>query len=401
MYLTRDEERILVGEEGQVRQKALEILVALGEIFEADRLISVNSVQVAGVSYKTLGEAGLEWIESLSMSRVCVPTTLNPAGMDLELWERMKIPKDFAERQIRVIHAFRKLGITPICTCTPYLLGSIPRLGEHIAWSESSAVCFANSVLGAKTNREGGPSALASALTGRTANYGYHLDENRMPTLKVRVKTRLAEESDFGALGYHIGRIVGSGVPYFTGIGDADTDMLKALGAALAASGSVTLYHMEGITPESSSVRRDGVETISFAEEDLRKAYSDLNTVGSGKVDLVCFGCPHASIEEVRRVAEALKGRKVAPHTKLWVFTSIGVKSIADRCGYTHIIEEAGGEVYSDCCMIVTPVEEMSFHSIAVNSAKAAVYAPTTSKVNVTFGTLRKCIEIATSGRVE
>lgn len=213
---------MMAGEEGPIRQKALEILVALGEIFGADRLIPVHSVQVAGVSYKTIGQAGLEWVESLSRGKVCVPTTLNPAGMDLENWERMNVSADFAEKQMEVINAYRKLGIHTICSCTPYLLGNIPRFGEHIAWSESSAVCFANSVLGARTNREGGPSALASALTGRTANYGYHLSENRKSTLKVNLKTCLAEESDFGAVGYHVGQIVRNGVPFFKNMYESD-----------------------------------------------------------------------------------------------------------------------------------------------------------------------------------
>jgi len=195
--------------------------------------------------------------------------------------------------------------------------------------------------------------------------------------------------------------VAADGVPYFTGIVDADIDRLKALGAGLASSGGVALYHAEGVTPEAGLVERGEAETISFTEEDLKETYGELSTAGSGRVDLVCFGCPHASIEEVKRIAEALKGKKVNPHTKLWVFTSIAVKRMAQRCGYTRIIKEAGGEVYSDCCMIVAPVENMGFHTIAVNSAKAAVYAPTASKVSVLFGTLGRCVEVALSGGVE
>ena len=168
MYLTQEEEKILEGEQGNAAQKSMQILVALGEIYGAERLIPVSSVQVAGVSYHNLGEAGLEYLNELAKDgRVKVLTMLNPAGMDLENWSKLGIPEDFAEKQKRVIDAFSKMGIITSCTCTPYLIGNLPRYGEHVAWSESSAVTFANSVIGARTNKEGGPSALASAIIGK------------------------------------------------------------------------------------------------------------------------------------------------------------------------------------------------------------------------------------------
>ncbi|MEM1524499.1 MAG: aconitase X catalytic domain-containing protein, partial [Nitrososphaerales archaeon] len=266
MYLTPKEEKILAGEEGEVKQKALEILVAIGEIYNADRLIPISSVQIAGVSYKTIGDAGIEWIESLTSTKFSVPTTINPTGMDLELWESMGVTKEFAEKQMRIINAFLKLGAIITCSCTPYLIGNLPKFGEHIAWAESSAVCYANSVLGARTNREGGPSAIASAIIGLTGNFGYHLNEMRNPTLKVKVEVELNEESDFGALGYYIGKRVGNGVPYFVGIKSASNDELKSLSAALAASGGVALYHIKDITPESNLVKIDGLEEINFTK---------------------------------------------------------------------------------------------------------------------------------------
>ncbi|HEX9861678.1 MAG TPA: aconitase X, partial [Candidatus Bathyarchaeia archaeon] len=163
MYLPEKEKRMLDGEEGYAVKKSMEILVALGDIYGAERLIAVGSVQVAGVSYHNLGDAGLEFLNELAKDgRVKVLTTLNPAGMDLENWRNLGITAEFAEKQNLVIDAFRKMGIITSCTCTPYLIGNLPRYGEHVAWSESSAVTFANSVIGAKTNREGGPSALAA-----------------------------------------------------------------------------------------------------------------------------------------------------------------------------------------------------------------------------------------------
>ena len=172
MYLTREQERILEGEYGEVMERSLRLLVKLGEIYGADRMIPVSSVQVAGVSYKSIGDPGLEFLEDLAAggTRVRVLTTLNPAGMDLIDWRKLGVPLDFAAKQLKIIEAFRRMGAAMTITCTPYLAGNLPRFAEHIAWSESSAVSFANSVIGARTNREGGPSALAAAICGVTPN---------------------------------------------------------------------------------------------------------------------------------------------------------------------------------------------------------------------------------------
>jgi len=207
MYLTEKEQRMLDGAEGYAVQKSMEILVALGDIYGAKSLIKVGSVQVAGVSYSNLGDAGLEFLNELAKDgKVKVLTTLNPAGMDLENWRNLGISPEFAEKQNLVIDAFKKMGILVSCTCTPYLIGNLPLYGEHVAWSESSAVTFANSVIGAKTNKEGGPSALAAAFVGKTPCYGLHLDENRVPDVHVQVKAELSKLSDWGALGYAIAK---------------------------------------------------------------------------------------------------------------------------------------------------------------------------------------------------
>src|SRR3989337_2914520 len=205
MNLTEEEERMLAGEEGYASRKSMEIRTALGGIYGAEQLIKVGSVQVAGVSYHNLGDAGLEFLNELAKDgRVKVLTTLNPAGMDLENWRQLGISEDFAKKQNLVIDAFKRMGIIISCTCTPYLIGNLPRYGEHIAWSESSAVTFANSVIGAKTNREGGPSALAAAFVGKTPYYGLHLEKNRVPDIHVDVRAKLKKISDCVALGHCI-----------------------------------------------------------------------------------------------------------------------------------------------------------------------------------------------------
>ncbi len=239
MQLTKQEQAMLDGEEGYAVRKSMEILVALGEIFGAKDLIKVGSVQVAGVSYHNLGDAGLEFLNELAVDgRVKVLTTLNPAGMDLENWQQLGISPEFAEKQNLVIDAFRRMDILISCTCTPYLIGNLPLYGEHLAWSESSAVTFANSVLGARTNREGGPSALAAAFVGKTPNYGLHLDENRVPDVLVEVNAELTKLSDWGALGYTIGKKAENKIPYITGIKAAELDELKSFCASVVTYGA-------------------------------------------------------------------------------------------------------------------------------------------------------------------
>src|SRR5512145_3318061 len=220
MFLTLEEQQMLAGEYGRATQKAMEILAALGTIFGADRMLLVTSVQISGVSFDNLGEAGLEFLAEMADGggKVRVLTTLNPAGMDIENWQAMGIDPAFARDQQRVIDAYARMGVVTTCSCTPYLFGNLPHYGEHIAWAESSAVCYANSVLGARTNREGGPSALAAALTGRTPRYGLHLEENRRPGFTVQVNADLADTRDFGALGVALGKAIearkNKAVPY-------------------------------------------------------------------------------------------------------------------------------------------------------------------------------------------
>lgn len=386
LYLTKEQEKMLSGEHGEVVERSFRLLVRLGEIYGANRMIPISSVQVAGVSYKSIGDPGLEFLEDYASkgARVKVPTTLNPPGMDLEDWKDLGFHADFAEKQMRIIEAFRRMGVMMTATCTPYLAGNLPRFGEHMAWSESSAVSFANSVIGARTNREGGPSALAAALCGVTPNYGLHLDENRKPNVVVKVHAPLKFNSDFGALGYYVGKQVKAKIPYFKGIKGADTDQLKALGAAMAASGAVALYHVEGITPEAHLMSTEGLETIEVGEQELRETYAKLNTGESP--DIVILGCPHASLKEIAALAEKLEGKRLKK--PLWICTSRVMKEAANRMGFTQAIERAGGKVVADTCMVVAPIEKMGFKTTAVESGKAANYLPGFCKQNVVFNNL-------------
>ena len=391
MYLTTEEEGILNGEAGPVAERMFRLLVRLGEIYGADKMIPVGSVQVAGVSYKSIEEPGTTFLEDIAAqgAKVKVLTFLNPAGMDLEDWRKLGFPETFAKNQMRIMNAFKQMGIVITATCTPYLAGNLPRFREHIAWSESSAISFSNSVIGARTNREGGPSALAAAICGKTPNYGFHRWEERQPSIKINVETDLVFDSDFGALGYTLGKQIKNKIPYFTGIKNADTDQLKALGAAMAASGAVALYHVEGLTPEADLVKKDNLETITVTKKDLQDAYAKLNT--GKEPDIVILGCPHASLREIGSVAAKVQGKHL--RKPLWVCTSRMMKEAADRMGYTQTIEKAGGHIVADTCMVVSPIEDMGFKTTGVTSGKAANYLPGFCKQSVCFANLDALVE--------
>jgi len=396
MYLTEKEQKMLEGEEGYAVKKSMEILVALGDIYGAERLIKVGSVQVAGVSYHNLGDAGLEFLNELAKDgKVKVLTTLNPAGMDLENWRQLGISEEFAEKQNMVIDAFKKMGILISCTCTPYLIGNLPRYGEHIAWSESSAVTFANSVIGAKTNREGGPSALAAAFVGKTPCYGLHLDENRAPNIHVQVNASLKKVSDWGALGYSIGKKAENKIPYITGIKDAEVDELKSFCASVVTYGSKPLFYMKGITPGAEK-HQPPKEKVTVEDGDIKEAYENINDDVTD-IELVCIGCPHCSIKEIAEIAELLKGKKISPNTEFWVATSRFTKQIAEKQGYTEVIERAGGKFACDTCMAVAPLKGR-FKSVATTSAKGCYYSRH-NQMLTKMGSIKECIEAAVTGK--
>jgi predicted aconitase len=393
MYLTKEEEQIQSGEAGETLRKAIEILVALGDIYGADRLIPIKSAQIAGVSYKTIGDAGLEWISDLE-GQVKVPAILNPAGMDMEDWERLRISPEFAEKQKRIVQAYKKLGIRCGCTCTPYTLeGFSAGYGDHLAWSESSAISYANSVIGARTNREGGPSALSAALLGKTANYGFHLDENRVPEVSISVECSL-RESDYGALGYVAGKIIGNRVPIFRIKDTPEKDDLKALGAAMAASGSVALYHVKGVTPEACRLDfREPEEKIIIERSQLDEVYESRKRAGK-EPDLITIGCPHCSAAELKKVAELLGGKTVSKET--WIFTSRELKNRYPE--YIRSIEESGAKIVCDTCMVVSPATN-SYSCVMVNSGKAFAYVPGMCGAESVYGDMEVCIEEATGGK--
>jgi predicted aconitase len=382
MDLTHQEREMLAGKFGPATGKAMEILVALGTIYGAGRMVPVTSVQIAGVSYDNLGEAGLQFLSEIASGggRAQVLSTLNPAGMDVENWEVLGISEEFARDQQRILEVFNQMGIITTCSCTPYLSGNVPHFGEHIAWSESSAVCYANSVIGARTNREGGPSALAASLTGVTPEYGYHLNENRRPGVMIDVQVDLADGHEFGALGRVIGekltRMGGGSVPYIRGVEQASVESLKSFCASIATYGGTALFHMEGITPEAAQLNHLAESQI-ITERDIDSAMASMSDVSTAEVDFLSLGCPHLTIKEVARIAELLEGRRV--RKEFWITAARPTKQIADRMGYTQIIEDSGAKFAADTCCVVAPIKER-FNAMATDSAKACYYAYSKNK---------------------
>jgi len=387
MILTDEQRRMLVGDFGRSIKKSMEILAALGKIYDADRLVPVSSVQIAGVSYDNLGEAGLGWLAEMAAGggRARVYATLNPAGMDIDNWQAIGIPPEFAGQQQRVIAAFAQMGVVTTCTCTPYLAGNVPHFGEHIAWAESSAVCFANSVLGARSNREGGPSALASALTGFTPEYGLHLANNRQTGVVFDLDCKIEGSASFGALGKVIGeqieKMPGKPIPYLRGIERASLEELKSFCASVATYGGLGLFHIEGITPEAGLVALPDLH-LHIDQQAIESAWDSMDDEGGEEVDFVSLGCPHLSLPELAHLADLLAGKKVKK--TFWITTARPTKQMADRMGYTRIIEESGAVIAADTCCVVAPIRGR-FKVMATDSAKACYYAYAKNKFKTRF----------------
>ncbi len=410
MYLSDNEKKMLDGEHGRSVRKAMEILTALGEIYDAQKMVPISSVHMPGSSIVVAGESGLKFAEEMSagIDRLAVFTTLNPNALDEKRWRELKITQDEAALQLRLTEVYKKMGALACHNCTPYFIGNISRLGQHLAWGESSATVFANSVMGAKTNREGGPSALACAITGLAPAYGYHLDHNRKGQLLINFSGTIHGSYEYGQLGYYVGSLAGDRIPVFTGIPPSVTlDELKYLGSALASSGAVALYHVVGVTPEAPTLEAafqgdTPTEVYNIGKQDIAKVDQKLNNAPGNTVDWVYLGCPFISIQEYAYIASLLKGKKLNSGVDLWVATSESVYIMAKTMGYADIVESAGARNICSICPVLTFADKIAqrnnFHSITTDSAKMAHYMPGQFNILTRFGSTRRCIEAAVSG---
>jgi predicted aconitase len=391
VYLTKEEERVYEGGCGWANQICMKILVRLGELFDATRLIPISSAHVSGVSYKTLGDAPIEFLEALSAAggKVNAKATLNPQGFDTEYLSQ-RLDADLRGKQLHVLKQFEKMGFAQSLTCTPYYIEE-PSQNSHLAWSESSAVVYTNSVLGAWTNREGGPSALAAAIIGKTPDYGVHKAENRQPKVSIMLEARLRNEMEFGALGNCLGKILEDKIPMIHGLKEFSREDLKQLGAALASTGMVNMFHLH-----SASLKTDKLEKITIENRDIKRSIENLSTASKSEPDLIFIGCPHCSLNEIKKVADMMDRRKIKSGKEVWICTSRFMKENARN--YVQKIEQSGAHVIPDTCAVVTWTEKLGIKTIMTNSAKTAYYAPTLNKAETLLAPLKECLNTALEG---
>jgi predicted aconitase len=411
MRLTAEEEAILAGRRGDPARWALEMQVATGEFFGADRMVRVTSAHLTG-DPESMGEAGLAFVEGLARggARFVVPTTTNACNVDLDLYQALGQPEEVARQERRLRESIRAMGGVLLTSCTNYQALAPPRFGERLAWGDTGTVIYANAVCGARSNFEGGPASYAAALTGRVPAYGMHLAECRRGTHLVEVRDQPKGVSDWGALGVLVGRRLTNYwlVPVFTGLDvEPDSDALKQLGATLASYGSLAMFHLVGMTPEART-REEAFggprprDRIVVEPGDLDRVYRAF-VPEKDEVDLVVSGTPHLSLFEVRALARLLEGRKVHPRTMLLLTTNAPVKAMADREGYTQAIEAAGGRIVVGVCYyIMTPREMARRHglrTIVTDSAKLANIIAA-SGYNPIFRPTAECVEAAVTGRI-
>lgn len=409
MQLNKTEHEMLSGKHGSGIRKCMQLLVTMGEINGAEKMIPIVSGHMAG-KYSVMGDEGVGWIEELvrSGARMKVYTTKNPEMFDFENPDELGVPQKYREQQYRIDRALRELGITLTYSCHHYLLGNVPRFGDHIAWASSGSLVYANSIIGARSNRDGDHMVIAAGVTGVIPEWGLHLAEKRKGQVLVSTKNlKLPDFSlaDYQAMGWKLGKILQDKIPVFVNLPpDTSIEAIKALLYSMTVTGSMALIHLVGITPEAPTVEAacggstKSLPTIAINNEDVMEAYREISTATSDKVDLVIFGCPQCAIQEIKEIVQIMDGKKVASGTELWICTSNWVKNLAKRMGYYEKIEAVGGRIVADTGAADGPhlyLKERGVRTIAINSARGSYYAHNGYGMDTWFGTTRECIKTA------
>jgi predicted aconitase len=418
--LADDEKAMRDGAEGPAVAAAMDLLVRYGEALDAERFCEVRNVagtmtQPSPAKARLVEEGGwhkayavinLDCDDDIEIPDMRVPTCQLQQGFGPDSVDVVPYPKDMVQLQSDAESFYGRRGVNILATCTPYQVGNIPVRGEHCAWMESSAVVYANSVLGARTNCEGTASTGAASLTGKIPCWGNHHEENRYGTHLIDVRVPVADPMDWGMLGYFAGGLVQEERPVVIGdLARPDLLELKHFGAAAASSGGVEMYHIPGITPEAPTVEAafgggPVPAAVPYGPAERRTLYDDLNSQGdSDDVDFVLLGCPHASLDQVRQAAKKLEGRRLADSTQLWMMVPRALKAMADRSGYTEIIQRAGARVLGDSCPAMSRAAPAGTRVFATDSAKQAHYLPAILGIEAWFGSLDDCIDAALTGR--
>ncbi|MHC4298844.1 MAG: aconitase X [Planctomycetota bacterium] len=414
--LSKRDKEFLDGSHGEAARMAMRIVTRMAEVHEAPELMDITQAHIDGCGL--LSETGLEFAETLAAKggKVCVPTTLNMGPLDLQNWKEFGIDEDFAGKATRQARAYAEMGCIPTWTCAPYQSYLTPRFGRQIAWGESNAICYANSVLGARTNRYADYMDICAAITGRVPKCGLHLTENRKGQILLRLvdigPASMRSNEFYVTLGHLLGTLVGDKIAVIEGLApNASSDQLKAFCAAAASSGAVALFHAIGLTPEAATFEQafhGGApeRTIEIGPAELDKARAELSTASEGdKLDLVVLGCPHFSFDEFRELAQLIrtqkqKGHARNRHVRFIVISSQTSHALLQRGDFLDALAGFGVEITLDTCVFHTPMVSGEAKVLMTNSGKCSYYAPGELGVKVAFGSMADCVESAVRGKV-
>jgi hypothetical protein len=400
VHLTREDEQILKGEQGAGKQAALELLVAIGEAFDAPRMIPVNRAHAASSGQ----EGDLYFVEILAKGgATCkVTTTTNPIA-DFDYFQQiMNIAEEHDEASIawKTKNYYKQIGAVMSQSCIPYLAENIPEYGEHVAFSESSATPYVNSVIGGLTNRESIQTALAAGVLGETPEYGMHLKENRKGTVLVKVEANLKDGYSYSLLGQYVGKKIASGIPVFTGIPKGPRiDQYINLCAMLNVTGAIPMFHIPGMTAgatteEEAFAGNIPKDKIIVTDHELLKTQEELETA-TGPIDTVILGCPHYNLDQLAELAGLMKGKKLRDGVSFWVNTSATTKLLAERTGYVSVIEETGAHVVTDTCIDMFCWNNLREKTGMTDSPKCAYYRRFGP---VKMGTMEECVAASMKG---
>jgi predicted aconitase len=401
---------MLRGGYGPAAKLAMSILVRMAEVSGAEELLDIEGAHIDSTIY--IGDAGLEFAERVAGlgAKVVVPTTLNVSGLDEFHWREWAVPSEWARQAHRQMVAYRSMGTIPIWTCAPYQTEMRPSFGQQIAWGESNAIVFANSVLGARTERYPDLFDICCAITGRAPAIGLHLTENRAGNLLLQLKDipfELQRSDDFyPVLGHFMGKVALDRVPVLSGMEIVPNEnQLKALGAASASSGGVALFHMVGITPEAPTLEaafqgREPREVVDATMDALREARRELTHADNDELDMVVLGSPHFSLEEFKQLAPLVAGKKKNPRVKFLVTSSRAMSQLAEQAGLLVSVQSFGAQLTVDTCILASPMLPPEIQRLMTNSAKFAYYTPGLLERKITFGSLRDCVNSAVEGKI-
>lgn len=403
---------MLSGEFGPAAKMAMSIVARMAEVASAKELLDISGAHIDSTVY--IGEAGLEFAERLANlgAKVAVPTTLNVSGLDEHHWQEWAVPSDWARQAYRQMVAYQSMGTIPTWTCAPYQTEMRPSFGQQIAWGESNAIVFANSVLGARTERYPDLFDICCAITGRAPAIGLHLSENRAGQILFRlaaehVPPQLQQSDDFyPVLGHLIGKAALDKIPVIDGLtARPDEDQLKAFGAAAASSGGVALFHMIGITPEAPTLAEafrgaPPAEGIDITMDRLREARRELTHTDSNRLDMVVLGSPHFSLAEFKRLAPMLNGKQKHRDVKFLVTSSRAMTQLAQKAGFLEPLQAFGAQITVDTCILTSPMLPAEIQNLMTNSAKFAYYTPGLLGRKISFGSLEDCVNSAVAGEI-